>query len=112
MKPVALPSVVAAICGKTLEEQARQTGLSTRHFARLIRQGWGGWRVSTAEKWCGVCGFDFWDLQIAGRVTKVNWTVLTGVLRRALRGMLRTATGKDPTLSEIRELARILTPHG
>ena len=112
MKPVAPPSVVAAVCGKTLVDQAIAIGMSPRHFDRLIRGGWGAWRVGPAEKWCSVCGFDFWNLDISDRVTRIDWNKLTGVLRRALRAILKQATGKEPTLSEIRELARVLTPHG
>lgn len=111
MRPSAPPSVVAAVCGKFLDDQARETGMSPRNFARMIRGGWGAWRVEAAEKWCAVCGFDFWNLDVSHRIRTIPWSKLTPVYKRALRGLLRYASGKDPTMAEIRELARVLT-HG
>lgn len=108
MKPRIPPSAMVVLCGKSQEEQAKAIGISPRHFARLIRLGWGDWNIGTAEKWCHVCGSDFWDLDVAKKIASISWGRLTPVLQRALRGILRMATGKEPTATQVKALAQQL----
>ena len=108
MKPRIPPSAMVVLCGESQEEQAKAIGISPRHFARLIRLGWDDWNVGTAERWCTSCGVDFWSMDIAGRMSGIHWRRLTPVLRRALQGILRMATGKEPTAAQVRALAEQL----
>jgi hypothetical protein len=103
---------MVVLCGKTQVEQANALGMSPRHFARLIRLGWEDWNVGTAERWCSFCGVDFFDMDISKKLSAVRWRKLTPVLQRALRGILRMATGKEPTQAQVRALASQLEPHG
>lgn len=112
MKPRIPPSAMVVLCGKSQEEQAKAIGISPRHFARLIRLGWGDWNVGTAERWCASCGVDFWSMDVAARIAGIHWRRQTPVLQRALRGILRMATGKEPTAAQVRALAEQLEAHG
>ena len=108
MKPRIPPSAMVVLCGKSQEEQAKAIGISPRHFARLIRLGWDDWNVGTAEKWCSSCGADLWDLNVSKRVAEIDWGRLTPMLQRALKGILRMATGKEPTAAQVKALAHQL----
>lgn len=111
MKPRVPPSAFVVLCQKSQAEQAAAIGLSPRHFARLIRLGWEDWHIGTAEKWCAACGTSLWDMDVAGKVAGVDWGRLTPVLQRALKGILRMATGKEPTAAQVKALAAQLNAH-
>lgn len=89
----------------SLAEQAKVVGVSVRTLYRLIRAPWDRWRVGTAVKWCGACGFDFWNLRIGGpEVKTVDWRRRTPKLDRAIRDILKMAgTPHDP--AHIRKFA-------
>lgn len=108
MKPRVPPSAFVVLCQKSQAEQAAAIGLSPRHFARLIRLGWEDWHIGTAEKWCAACGGDLWNLDVAKRISEIDWSRQTPMLQRALRGILRMATGKEPTAAQVKALAQQL----
>jgi hypothetical protein len=109
MRPCIPPAALAVLCRKTQDEQALAIGMSVRQFTRLIRRGWERWNVGRAERWCRVCGVDFWDMAVSEKIKEVDWKEATGPKQRALRGILRMATGKEPTAAEVKALAAQLT---
>ncbi len=112
MKPCIPPSALAIICEKSQAAQAEAIGLSLRHFERLIRRGWDSWILGRAERWCAACGVDFWNMQVANQIRKIDWKRQSPAKQRALRGILKMATGKEPTAAEVKALAAQLNSHG
>ena len=51
-------------------------------------------------------------MDVAARIAGIHWRRQTPVLQRALRGILRMATGKEPTAAQVRALAEQLEAHG
>ena len=109
MRPCIPPAALAVLCRKTQDEQAHAIGMSVRQFIRLIRQGWERWNVGRAERWCRVCGVDFWDMKVSESIKEIDWKEMSSTKQRALRGILRMATGREPSAAEVKALAAQLS---
>lgn len=104
MRPALPPGLVSLLCAVPRTEQ----GVPDRTLSRLVTKPWGKWKVETAEKWCEVCGFDFWKLD-AGRnisaLRRVDWLHKTKRVRQALVEMLQAAGIRKPTIAQQDALA-------
>lgn len=111
MRPALPPGLVALLCPVPRSRQ----GVPERTLARLVARPWGKWKVETAEKWCAVCGFDFWRLDAANNMdkfAKVDWVHKTKRVRQALSDILRGTGVRNPTIRQQDALAAALAKVG
>lgn len=104
MRPALPPGLVSLLCAVPRAKQ----GFPDRTLSRLVTKPWGKWRVDVAEKWCEVCGFDFWKLDAARNLSalrRIDWQHKTKRVRQALIEMLQAAGVRKPTLAQQDALA-------
>ena len=78
-----------------MSQQARMTGITERTLNRLVNLPWQRWKVGVAEKWCAVCGMDFWDLNRGGEIAmRADWTSKKRTVMKAIRDMVAYVGGK------------------
>lgn len=105
------PVALVVLCSRPIEEQAKGAGLSVRHFSRIAREpDWDRIRIGTARAWCAACGVDLFSMDVSKLVPQVPWRRMTKPIARALRAVMRAATGKEPSASEVRAMAARLDP--
>jgi len=108
VKPQLTPKILAALCGKTVVDQARHAGLERRQFLNLIKEPWSQWRIKYAEGWCAGCGVDFYDLKLDALLPRIDFARMTERTKNAIRDLCRIGSGKPPTAADLKQFVEIL----
>lgn len=114
MKPTIPPAVIRFIGDVTYSAISQRLDICESKAIYLTRRPWDDWRVAEAEKFCALCGFDFWNLSLptSGDLRdafgRADWTDTDDpTTRRALDALIEVGGG-TPTETLRRSLASSL----
>lgn len=102
------PKVLAVLCGQTMNEQSRHSGLARRQFMRLIKAPWEKWRVEKAQSWCAGCGVDFFDLRLDSILPRVDLRSASARMREALSELYKIGAKSRPNAAQLRQFVDLL----